>query len=66
MFNIKASNSDLIQQRRERNERVPLSQGLELYNALKRQGCTTKMFLSLAQPARIETAVVSIAWNRKS
>lgn len=27
----------------ERDERVPISQGYELYNALKRQGCTVKM-----------------------
>ena len=38
----------------ERDERVPLSQGQELYNALKRQGCTTKMVIYPRTPHGIE------------
>ena len=33
---------------------MPLSQGQELYNALKRQGCTTKMVIYPRTPHGIE------------
>ena len=37
-----------------KDERVPLSQGMELYNALKRQGCTTKMVIYPRTPHAVE------------
>ena len=43
MFQVKGVSTPTLIQHGERDERVPLSQGQELYNALKRQGCTTKM-----------------------
>ena len=45
MFHIKGAVTPTLIQHGERDERVPLSQGKELYNALKRQGCPTKMVL---------------------
>jgi len=38
----------------ERDERVPLSQGLELYNALKRQKCSTQMVIYPRMPHSID------------
>ncbi len=43
VLNVKGVSTPTLIQHGERDERVPLSQGLELYNALKRQGCTVKM-----------------------
>jgi dipeptidyl aminopeptidase/acylaminoacyl peptidase len=43
MFNIKGVSTPTLIQHGERDERVPISQGYELYNALKRQGNTVKM-----------------------
>ena len=54
MFNIKGVTTPTLIQHGERDERVPLSQGLELYNALKRQGCTTKMVVYPRTPHGIE------------
>jgi dipeptidyl aminopeptidase/acylaminoacyl peptidase len=54
MFNIKGVTTPTLIQHGERDERVPLSQGLELYNALKRQGCTTKMVIYPRTPHGIE------------
>lgn len=54
MFNIKGVKTPTLIQHGERDERVPLSQGLELYNALKRQGCTTKMVIYPRTPHSIE------------
>jgi len=54
MFNIKAVRTPTLIQHGERDERVPLSQGLELYNALKRQGCATKMVIYPRTPHGIE------------
>ena len=45
MFHVKGVTTPTLIQHGERDERVPLSQGEELYNALKRQGCTTKMVI---------------------
>ncbi len=45
MFNIKAVNIPTQIIHGEQDIRVPLSQGLELYNALKRQGCPTEMIV---------------------
>jgi dipeptidyl aminopeptidase/acylaminoacyl peptidase len=54
MFNIKGVTTPTLIQHGERDERVPLSQGLELYNALKRQGCPTKMVIYPRTPHGIE------------
>ncbi len=54
MFNVKGVTTPTLIQHGERDERVPLSQGLELYNALKRQGCTTKMVIYPRTPHGIE------------
>ncbi|MEI8017835.1 MAG: S9 family peptidase [Schlesneria sp.] len=54
MFQIKGVTTPTLIQHGERDERVPLSQGLELYNALKRQGCKTKMVIYPRTPHGIE------------
>lgn len=54
MFQVKGVATPTLIQHGERDERVPLSQGLELYNALKRQGCTTKMIIYPRTPHGIE------------
>jgi len=54
MFHIKGVSTPTLIQHGERDERVPLSQGLELYNALKRQGCVTKMVIYPRTPHGIE------------
>jgi dipeptidyl aminopeptidase/acylaminoacyl peptidase len=43
LFNVKGVTTPTLIQHGTRDERVPTSQGYELYNALKRQGCTVKM-----------------------
>src|SRR4029079_8146627 len=45
MFNVKGVSTPTLIQHAERDLRVPLAQGQELYNALKRQGCTTQMVI---------------------
>ncbi|MBI1833007.1 MAG: S9 family peptidase, partial [Planctomycetes bacterium] len=54
MFHVKGVRTPTLIQHGERDERVPLSQGLEFYNALKRQGCTTKMVIYPRTPHGIE------------
>lgn len=54
MFQIKGVTTPTLIQHGERDERVPLPQGQELYNALKRQGCTTKMVVYPRTPHGIE------------
>jgi dipeptidyl aminopeptidase/acylaminoacyl peptidase len=43
MFNVKGVTTPTLIQHGEKDERVPISQGYELYNALKRQKCEVKM-----------------------
>ena len=45
MFHIKGVTTPTLIMHGEIDERVPLTQDEELYNALKRQGCTTKMVI---------------------
>ncbi len=45
MFNIKGVKTPTLILHGEEDVRVPLSQGKELYNALKRQGCPVKMVI---------------------
>jgi dipeptidyl aminopeptidase/acylaminoacyl peptidase len=54
MFQIKGVTTPTLIQHGERDERVPLAQGLELYQALKRQGCLTKMSIYPRTPHGIE------------
>ncbi len=54
MFHVKGVSTPTLIQHGERDERVPLSQGQELYNALKRQGCVTKMVVYPRTPHGIE------------
>ena len=54
MFQVKGVTTPTLIQHGERDERVPLSQGQELYNALKRQGCETKMVVYPRTPHGIE------------
>ncbi len=43
IFRIKGVSTPTLIQHGEKDERVPISQGYELYDALKRQGCPVKM-----------------------
>jgi len=43
MFHVKGVRTPTLIQHGEKDDRVPIGQGYELYNALKRQGCPTKM-----------------------
>jgi dipeptidyl aminopeptidase/acylaminoacyl peptidase len=54
MFHVKGVSTPTLIQHGERDERVPLSQGQELYNALKRQGCTVQMVVYPRTPHGIE------------
>jgi dipeptidyl aminopeptidase/acylaminoacyl peptidase len=54
MSHMKGVTTPTLIQHGEKDERVPLSQGQELYNALKRQGCTTKMVVYPRTPHAIE------------
>jgi dipeptidyl aminopeptidase/acylaminoacyl peptidase len=54
MFHVRGVRTPTLIQHGERDERVPLSQGQELYNALKRQGCTTRMIVYPRTPHGIE------------
>jgi len=54
MFQVKGVTTPTLIQHGERDERVPLPQGQELYNALKRQGCETKMVVYPRTPHGIE------------
>lgn len=50
MFNVKGVSTPTLIIHGEEDRRVPLSQGLEFYNALKRQGCPTQMVVYPRQP----------------
>lgn len=54
MFQVKGVTTPTLIQHGARDLRVPLSQGQELYNALKRQGCTTQMVIYPRTPHGIE------------
>ena len=54
MFQVKGVTTPTLIQHGERDERVPLSQGQELYNALKRQGCVTQMVIYPRTPHSID------------
>ncbi len=50
MFNIKGATTPTLILHGEQDLRVPIQQGYELYNALKRQGATVKMVVYPRQP----------------
>ncbi|HSJ07022.1 MAG TPA: S9 family peptidase [Longimicrobiales bacterium] len=50
MFNVKGVTTPTLIQHGERDVRVPLSQGQELYNALRRQGVNVEMVVYPRQP----------------
>ncbi len=50
MFNVKGVTTPTIIQHGEADVRVPVSQGYEFYNALKRQGVTVRMTVYPRQP----------------
>src|SRR5262249_10840249 len=50
MFNVKGVTTPTLIQHGEKDERVPISQGYELYNALKRQGCAAKLVVDPRTP----------------
>jgi dipeptidyl aminopeptidase/acylaminoacyl peptidase len=54
MFQVKGVTTPTLIQHGESDRRVPISQGYELYNALKRQGVTTKMVVYPRQPHGIQ------------
>jgi dipeptidyl aminopeptidase/acylaminoacyl peptidase len=54
MFNIKGVTTPTLIQHGEADLRVPISQGYELYNALKRQGVPVKMVTYPRQPHGIQ------------
>jgi dipeptidyl aminopeptidase/acylaminoacyl peptidase len=54
MFHVKGVSTPTLIQHGERDARVPLTQGKELYNALKRQGCATQMVIYPRTPHGIE------------
>lgn len=50
MFNIKGVSTPTLIQQGDADVRVPISQGYELYNALKQQGVPTRMIVLPRQP----------------
>jgi dipeptidyl aminopeptidase/acylaminoacyl peptidase len=54
MFNVKGVSTPTLIQHGEQDLRVPISQGYELYNALKRQGVPTRMVVYPRQPHGIQ------------
>jgi dipeptidyl aminopeptidase/acylaminoacyl peptidase len=54
MFNIKGASTPSLILHGERDERVPISQGYELYTALKRQGTPVRMVTYPRQPHGIQ------------
>jgi dipeptidyl aminopeptidase/acylaminoacyl peptidase len=54
MFHVKGVRTPTLIQHGEADLRVPVSQGYELYNALKRQGVPTKMVVYPRQPHGIQ------------
>ena len=50
MFNVKGVSTPTLIQHGEADDRVPISQGYELYNALKRQNVPVRMIVLPRQP----------------
>jgi dipeptidyl aminopeptidase/acylaminoacyl peptidase len=54
MMHVKGVSTPTLIQHGDKDDRVPLSQGEEFYNALKRQGCTVQMVVYPRQSHAIE------------
>lgn len=54
MFQVKAVTTPTLIQHGDKDLRVPISQGFELYNALKRQGTPVKMVVYPRQPHSLQ------------
>lgn len=61
MFNIKNAKTPTLIQHGENDLRVPIEQGYQLYNALKRQGVPTRMIVLPRQPHGIQEPKLQIA-----
>lgn len=61
MFNIKNAKTPTLIQHGENDLRVPIAQGYELYNALKRQGVPVRMIVLPRQPHGIQEPRLQIA-----
>jgi dipeptidyl aminopeptidase/acylaminoacyl peptidase len=61
MFNIKNAKTPTLIQHGENDIRVPISQGYELYVALKRRGVPTRMIVLPRQPHGIQEPKLQIA-----
>ncbi len=61
MFNIKNAKTPTLIQHGENDLRVPIAQGYELYNALKRQNVPTRMIVLPRQPHGIQEPRLQIA-----
>jgi dipeptidyl aminopeptidase/acylaminoacyl peptidase len=65
MFNVRGVSTPTLILHGEQDLRVPISQGYELYNALKRQGVATKMVVYPRQPHGIQEPKLMLdAMNR--
>lgn len=69
MFQVKGVSTPTLIQHGEADDRVPVSQGYELYNALKRQGVVTKFTVYPRQPhgftepkMTLDAAQANLAW----
>jgi len=72
MFNIRGVTTPTLILHGEQDRRVPLTQGNELYNALKRQGCPVQMVVyprmphSISEPKFVEDiGVRELEWCNK-
>jgi len=66
MFNVKGVTTPTLVQHGEHDARVPISQGYELYNALKRQGVATKMVVYPRQPHGIQEPKLQLDAMRRN
>ncbi len=64
MFNVKGVSTPTLIQHGEADPRVPVSQGYEFYNALRRQGVTTKMTVYPRQPHGFEEPKMTLDLER--
>jgi dipeptidyl aminopeptidase/acylaminoacyl peptidase len=66
MFQVKGVTTPTLIQHGDNDMRVPISQGYELYNALKRQGCPVKMVVYPRQPHGIDEPKLLLDWSNRS
>jgi dipeptidyl aminopeptidase/acylaminoacyl peptidase len=66
MFNIKGVTTPTLIQHGEQDDRVPISQAYELYNALDRQGVETKMVVYPRQPHGIREPKLQLDAMRRN